>query len=61
MNYILFFLLSCAAFVTIVFCYTPSSSIDEAGRKILPSRTRNRPWHHDEKHQNEQRTKKRVG
>ena len=63
MEYIFFFLLSCAAFITIIFCYAPSSSHDESGRKILPGRVRTRPWHHDEKHQNEQREipKKRVG
>jgi hypothetical protein len=63
MNYILFFLLSCATFITIVFCYKPSQTHDESGKKILPGRTRTRPWHHDEKHQNEQRAnvKRRVG
>jgi hypothetical protein len=54
MEYIFFALLGCAACVTIVFCYTPSRTHDESGRKLVSSRTRTRPWHHDEKYQNEQ-------
>jgi hypothetical protein len=57
MDYILFAFLGCAAAVTIVFCYTPSSTHDESGRKLAPSRTPTPRRHHDEKYQNEQRQK----
>jgi hypothetical protein len=53
--YIFFVLLGMAAFITIVFCYAPSGNHDESGRRLLPGRMRSRPWHHDEKYQNEQR------
>jgi hypothetical protein len=56
--YILFVLLGMGAFITIVFCYAPSRTHDESGRKLVASRTRTRPWHHDEKYQNEQRSNK---
>jgi hypothetical protein len=54
MDYILFAFLGVAAFITIVFCYTPSNTHDDSGRKLAPSRTPSRRPHHDEKYQNEQ-------
>jgi hypothetical protein len=57
MNYILFAFLGVSAFITIVFCYTPSSTHDDSGRKLAPSRTLTPRRHHDEKYQNEQMLK----
>jgi hypothetical protein len=56
MDSILFVFLGCAAFITIVFCYTPSRTHDDSGQKLKFSRSRTptRRRHHDEKYQNEQ-------